>query len=384
MSELPEHAANIISAASESALGLLALVLIVIWALASPLILKGPPAVKVSVFAVSLALVAAIGWFGTVFLRSNSTSISEEEYADAIRWQENRGYLDQARQKLNVSIREQRVGSLEDAKESAESAIEDCRKARDFECEGRIHLWISEIERQMSEFDASRESIQKAISLFERGQNKMSKAQAFTSLGDLEIFELNDIEAEKHYRRALILYEQGGEHIQGMAHVYVGLADVYVVRKNTIKVREALAMAGSLFERSADALGQARALGKLAELEINLGNYDNALLQLAYVESLCNSESNQMCAANAWINIAKIHVAKGRYEDAEIKAREALSVYERYGSLLGRANCYAIIGEAKRSSVYLMRAADIFDDLGDVESADYMRKRVDELSTPER
>lgn len=214
--------------------------------------------------------------------------------------------------------------------------------------------------------------------------DKAAEGAALRSLGQVDLHQSRNQQAEGHFRQALDLYRQAGDrhgeadvhnnlgglnwnlghyqqaadHIRQALAVYreVGdrqregrlLGNLGVVNERLGRLQEAAdyhQQAMTLLGEIGDRDGQARALANLGVVEMHQGLYPQAADHVQQAIVSFRAEGDRIGEARAVSTLGTVELRQGRYQEAAGHLGQSLSLYRENGDLIGEAGALNYLGE---------------------------------------
>ncbi|MEJ3747304.1 BTAD domain-containing putative transcriptional regulator [Actinomycetes bacterium KLBMP 9797] len=183
-------------------------------------------------------------------------------------------------------------------------------------------------------------------------------------------------EADRHLRRALVLYAEAGDPI-GEAHTHGNLSWVLEQQGRPADALIHAQRALGLYKDAGDKTMLANALNTVGWLSALSGEHERALEHCEQALALLQASGDRFGEASTWDSLGYIHHQRGDHERAAAAYRDALDIFREVGDRTNEARTLARLGDARRDAGRKAdaehawrRAAAIFDELGHPEAAD--------------
>jgi tetratricopeptide (TPR) repeat protein len=199
---------------------------------------------------------------------------------------------------------------------------------------GERNLVRGDIEEARSQFE-------EAIAALPENQFWKLRANALTSLGDLEVLENMD-SAKLFYEEAVLLYNTEAD-TKGLAHVLLRLGNLNLRQKNFDSARSMYLEAIENFKIASSSIGIAISLGSLGELESRLGNIDTARTLFGEATEYLNTERDIHELANIKLDLAVLELKEGDDQQAFSLVNESVRLFMTTGDALSIAKALGVM-----------------------------------------
>ena len=188
----------------------------------------------------------------------------------------------------------------------------------------------------IGQFDQAEACLQKALSYFEKVEDRFLTAQALGRLGVSQWRRGDYPQATPTLEKALALQKELDNN-GAMAELYRAIAGIHFEQGDMTRAQNFVQQARSLYEKVGDAFGVARTAGNLALLYSKLGQYDRAL---EYNQQETNYNQNMGSRRNIAFtagNRASIYLEMGELKEAQACYQRAIELLEEVGFAWGVA-----------------------------------------------
>ncbi len=185
-----------------------------------------------------------------------------------------------------------------------------------------------------------------ALASARRAGNRDAEARAHNSLARAEQRLGEYKAAERHFHRALQIFEVLGDHA-GQAHTRLGLAGL--CNEHAGRHAEALEhafRAQESFRSADDAAGEARALNSAGYSQALLGNHEQTLRHCGTALAILRDLGHREGEAHAWDSLGYAHRHLGNLPAAVRCLRRAVELFDAIGARIDQAHSLAELGEA--------------------------------------
>lgn len=192
-----------------------------------------------------------------------------------------------------------------------------------------------------------------------------------------------------HFDQALHLFEQARvifetmQSSQDVARAIKSIGACYQQMGNLRDAVECMQLSRSLYREVADHIGEATALGNIANLMLLEGKYEDALRSYEEALAVHEQEQDRDGVARTIGNIAGLLKETGRPEEALRYFNEALRVYQELkdssgtGRISGNIGAtYYSIGDYAEALEWYYRALSIHEELGDRQRVARMKSNI--------
>jgi CHAT domain-containing protein/tetratricopeptide (TPR) repeat protein len=229
-------------------------------------------------------------------------------------------------------------------------------------------------------YDAARQKLDEAVSVFRRFGVALGEAQALSQIGFTFIASGRKSEAEPPLRRALDLARMLGNP-QLLINVYENLA--YAVEPGPEKDRlrdEALALVRSTpNERAAEC----SLLHQWGDEQFVLGRYDQAFRTIADASACFEEVGDRSRLGRAYVSLGRVYRAHGRLDLALEQYKRALDLQQAAGdqlaavqSLNAIAVTYGYMGRYDEALARMNEALDLARKIGSDRNIDFLRGNI--------
>ncbi len=240
---------------------------------------------------------------------------------------------------------------------------------------------LGDIQLFDSNFLEALEKYSAALALYERVGGQLGEANTYRAIGEIQFHEGELNEALQSLQKALNLYRKFGNS-QGQANTLTTIGDVHVGRD----LRSALGNyqeAFEIYKVLGDDLGKANVLRVLGNIQSTLGEVEAALVAYDEALRLFRSVNSRLGEAHVYGSLACLEVQKGNVREGVKRLEQAVTLHEKIGSRSSVATDYGNFasalwnrGEKTKAREYAARAEPLYRAIGHP-GADEMKRIMD-------
>ena len=265
-------------------------------------------------------------------LLASRTSVAREFYSEArVIYSQEGDAIGEASAWVGLGHLERQTGNGEQARKYYRRAGSSYRREKDYSRLVHVEQGIAELEMKAGRYDDARRHWEESLALSRREDvvDAIGGGYAVLGLGRLESLVEDRDAARKHLTLAAIIFEQK-QHWLGLAHVRhsQGTLDFDLDNLESARVRYNQSL--DLFKQ-VDSENQAHAMRGLADVERELGNYDEARKHYAAAKARYERSDNSIGKAHALAEEAKLNRLEGRPRVAIRHLHEAAVLYQQEG-----------------------------------------------------
>jgi putative nucleotidyltransferase with HDIG domain len=248
---------------------------------------------------------------------------------------------------LHEARARERVACIADAVAAYEAAIAAAESAREHAVLAEAIRRLAVLRHRGGESAVARELCHRSHAVARSAGDTVLAGEALNTLGGIDLETDAIADARQNFLHAL---ELGGHSRELRARVEQNLGILANIQGD---FAEALACYGRSLEacRAAhDEHGCALAYHNLGMASADLQQFDDAerYFQLSY--AIAERADDAYLKGLCLVNHAKVHVARGRYEDARCNAETALAVFNQVGVESAKADAYRVLGMVYRET----------------------------------
>src|SRR5438128_1342634 len=248
---------------------------------------------------------------------------------------------------LHEARARERAACIPEAIAAYEAAIAGAERAGQQAVLAEALRRLAVVRHHRGESVQARELCRRSHAVARRAGNTVLAGEALNTLGGIDLETDAVAQARQHFLRAL---ELGGQSRELRARVEQNLGVLANIQGD---VDEALARYGRSLEAyraSNDEHGCAIAYHNLGMASADRQQFDEAERFFRQSYEIAERAGDAYLQGLCLGNHAKVHVARGRYEDARCNAEAALAVFERVGVGSAKADAYRVIGMVYRET----------------------------------
>jgi len=238
---------------------------------------------------------------------------------------------------------------------------------------------IGHVQRFRKESDAALASYEAALELYRAVGARLGEASARKAIGDVQLFREEYEAALASYEAALELYRAVGARL-GEANTLDAIGDVQRLRDEYEAALASYEAALGLYRAVGERVGEATALNDIGHVQRFLGKHDAALASYEAALELYRAVGDRLGEANTLTGQGRIALGSDQAA-AERLLEQALGIYRAVGDGYSEAAQIGNFGwELQRlgrqtvARPYLLRAADLFAQMGLDDRADRHRE----------
>ena len=220
--------------------------------------------------------------------------------------------------------------------------------------------------------EEARDAYGTALDLFRQAGNTESEALVLAALGDLEKKTLRFEKARAAYAEARKVFADARGTNGG--HLLLGLEALATHPDGEEAARRDLAEALLLYQQIEDPNGLALVATITADLERNLGNFDQAYIGYRAAIVLMGDGADRSQLADTWYHLGEMELDLGFHNTAAEALGKAVALYQSMGKYsdiaLGQvaiAHLNRILGDYEQSYLRYTAAVDAYTGVGDAD-----------------
>ena len=225
-----------------------------------------------------------------------------------------------------------------------------------------------------------------ALDLFRRargdvGEDKQLEANVLQAMGDVQQFRDERAAALQSYAHALELFRAVGDRL-GEANALKAMGDAQQFRDERDTALQSYAHALELFRAAGSKLGEANVLQAMGDAQQARDERDTALQSYAHALELFRAVGSKLGEANVYAVQGELYVLSDA-KRADGLLDQAIAIYQAIGSrysVPAQTGNYGWkllrMGEPERARPYLLRAAEMFEQMGLKDHAERHRAAV--------
>lgn len=190
-------------------------------------------------------------------------------------------------------------------------------------------------------FDDWRESHELALSAARRGSDPLGEAMMLYSLGSLQVFEQQFLEADRLFAAAIRLFTEL-DCPRGLAMVERNRAFIDRVEGRYEQARTRNDHALAIFRKIGDRAGEAHVLSGLAQIDIDLDRDEDALAGLHMAAVICEETRNRRVKAQVMHRMGEVRLRRGEVDAATAAFATVLEFARSSGDRT--AETYGLVG----------------------------------------
>lgn len=248
---------------------------------------------------------------------------------------------------LHEARARERAACIPEAVASYEAAIAAAEPAGEQAVLAEALRRLAVVRHHRGESAAARELCRRSHAVARHAGNAVLAAEALNTLGGIDLETDAVADARQNFLRAL---ELGGQSRELRARVEQNLGILANIQGD---FDEALARYGRSLEAyraSNDEHGCAIAYHNLGMASADCQQLDEAERYFRQSYEIAERAGDAYLEGLCLVNHAKVHVARGRYEDARRNAEAALAVFDQFGVESAKADAYRVIGMVYRDT----------------------------------
>src|SRR6059058_2849183 len=248
---------------------------------------------------------------------------------------------------LHDARAQERAARIADAIASYEGAIAAAESAGEPALLAEALRRLAVIRHHRNESDQARRLCHASYTVAHAAGNDLLAAEALNTLGGIDLETAAVSDARRHFLRAL---ELGGHCRELCARAEQNLGILANIQGD---FDEALARYGrslAAYCESNDDHGRAIAYHNLGMASADRARYDEAECYFRQSHEIAERTGDAYLGGLCLVNHAKVHVARGRYENARRDAEAALAVFDQLGVGSAKADAYRVLGMIYRET----------------------------------
>ena len=248
---------------------------------------------------------------------------------------------------LHDARAQERAARMSDAIASYEAAILAAEGAREPALLAEALRRLAVIRHHRNEADEARRLCHTSYTVAHAAANDLLAAEALNTLGGIDLETDAVADARRHFLRAL---ELGGHSRELRARAEQNLGILANIQGD---FDEALARYGrslDAYREANDDHGRAIAYHNLGMASADREQFDEAERYFRQSREIAERAGDAYLGGLCLVNHAKVHVARGRYEDARLDAEAALAVFDQLGVASAKADSYRVLGMIYRET----------------------------------
>src|SRR5437762_11560110 len=248
---------------------------------------------------------------------------------------------------LHDARAQERAARIADAIASYEGAIAAAESAGEPALLAEALRRLAVIRHHRNESDQARRLCHASYTVARAAGNDLLAAEALNTLGGIDLETAAVSDARRHFLRAL---ELGGHCRELCARAEQNLGILANIQGD---FDEALARYGrslAAYCESNDDHGRAIAYHNLGMASADRARYDEAECYFRQSHEIAERTGDAYLGGLCLVNHAKVHVARGRYENARRDAEAALAVFDQLGVGSAKADAYRVLGMIYRET----------------------------------
>jgi tetratricopeptide (TPR) repeat protein len=227
------------------------------------------------------------------------------------------------------------------------AALDIAEQLQDRRPEVDVLLALASVNRYLGSCEDAQRQYERALALSRAEFNPAGAVAASVGLGDVEVELGHWLGAQAWYLRALRLAETAGDPVS-LARIHHSTGEFLRRRRDYAAAEAESRLARDAFETAGDSRELARVLCTIGLLDADLGVPSRAAS--AFREALAwlrNGPSHVTLEVFIRYHFAKLHVAEGRFLEAEDEIRRAEQVAIGANLLYRLAQLYALLGSTR-------------------------------------
>ena len=248
---------------------------------------------------------------------------------------------------LELARERERAGSLPEAIEGYEAAIEGAERYSDSPVLAEALRRLAVVRHQRGDADQARELCLRSYGVALHVDDDVRAAEALNTLGGMDLATGSLEEARQTFLQALEL-GAGSQALRARVEQNLGIV---------ANIQGDLSEAVARYERSLDAYrscgdehGCAIAYHNLGMVSADRGRLDAADCYFQESRAFAERVGDVQLWGLCLVNHAEVHVARQRFEDARQNAESALALFDQLGVRSAKADAYRVIGVVYRET----------------------------------
>ncbi|CAA9442189.1 MAG: hypothetical protein AVDCRST_MAG66-4419 [uncultured Pseudonocardia sp.] len=184
-------------------------------------------------------------------------------------------------------------------------------------------------------YDEWRHTHQVALAAARTAGDRLGEAALLTSLASLRLFEGRIADAREPLSLARELFTE--LHVpEGIGMVLRHQAFIDRARGDTVRARARYNAALTVFRRNRDQIGEASVLNGMAQLDIDAGHDEQAVVALKEAAQICARVGNRRVGAQVAHRLGEVHLRHGRLDEAFTAYAQVREFAEHSGDPVAR------------------------------------------------
>jgi tetratricopeptide (TPR) repeat protein len=265
------------------------------------------------------------------------------------------------------------LGRTDEARETFAKAEERFRDADSLDGIGAVAMGLGNLEAYLGQSDEAREAYGRALAFFRQAGNTESQALVLAALGDLEKTTLQFEQARAAYAEAREVFAEA-RGANGAGHLLLGLEALAAHPDGEEAARRDLAEAHLLYQQIEDPNGLALVATITADLERELGNFNQAYIGYREAIFLMGGGTDRSQLAETWYHLGVMELDLGFHNTAAEALGQAVALYQSLGAYdaiaLGQmalARLNRILGDYEQSYLRYTAALEAYTGVGDTD-----------------
>jgi len=265
------------------------------------------------------------------------------------------------------------LGRTDEARETFAEAEARFRDADSLNGIGAVAMGLGILEASLGQSDKARDAYSRALDFFRRAGNTESEALVLAALGDLEKTTLQFDAARAAYTEARKVFAEA-RGANGAGHLLLGLEALAAHPDGEEAARRDLAEAHLLYQQIEDLNGLALVATIIADLERDLGNFDQAYIGYREAIVLMGGGTDRSQLAKTWYQLGVMELDLGFHNTAAEALGQAVALYQSLGAYdaiaLGQmalARLNRILGDYEQSYLRYTAALEAYTGVGDAD-----------------
>ncbi|MEO1053856.1 MAG: tetratricopeptide repeat-containing sensor histidine kinase [Bacteroidota bacterium] len=188
-------------------------------------------------------------------------------------------------------------------------------------------------------YKATRDSIDKALNIFERIGDKLWTARSHNIMGRSYYAQGRFDEALSYYLKALNLHEEI-DNKEGIATEYTNISNIYYQLGNSEKDLEYNLKSLEISRQMANKLSEAATLNNIGHIYMERGEYEKALVYLDESAKLKENLDHPSSLAVTYVTLGETYYSQGDFKRAIDYLTRSLDIFSEFGNKRGVIACY--------------------------------------------